>query len=77
MLDRKKFYIDGKWVDPNKDNDFDVINPSNEECFAKISLGSKEDVDKAVIAAKNAFESWRDVPKDKKIGVGSSSHLSR
>ena len=50
MLDRKKFYIDGKWVNPNKDNDFDVINPSNEECFAKISLGSKEDVDKAVIA---------------------------
>ena len=48
MLDRKKFYIDGKWVDPNKDNDFDVINPSNEECFAKISLGSKEDVDKSV-----------------------------
>ena len=69
MLDRKKFYIDGKWVDPNKDNDFDVINPSNEECFAKISLGSKEDVDKAVIAAKNAFESWRDVPKDKKINL--------
>ena len=29
MLNRKKFYIDGKWVDPNKDNDFDVINPSN------------------------------------------------
>ena len=69
MLNRKKFYIDGKWVDPNKDNDFDVINPSNEECFAKISLGSKEDVDKAVIAAKNAFESWRDVPKDKKINL--------
>ena len=69
MLDRKKFYIDGKWVDPNNDNDFDVINPSNEECFAKISLGSKEDVDKAVIAAKNAFESWRDVPKDKKINL--------
>ena len=58
MLDRKKFYIDGKWVDPNKDNDFDVINPSNDECFAKISLGSKEDVDKSVQAARNAFQSF-------------------
>ena len=69
MLDKKKFYIDGKWIDPNKNNDFEVINPSNEECFAKISLGSKEDVDKAVVAAKKAFESWRDVPKDKKINL--------
>ena len=31
MLDKKKFYINGKWVDPIKSNDLDVINPSTEE----------------------------------------------
>ena len=45
MLDKKKFYINGKWIEPTKKNDFEVINPSNEESFAVISLGSKADVD--------------------------------
>ena len=37
MLDKRKFYIDGKWVDPVKKNDFEVINPCNEDPFAIIS----------------------------------------
>ena len=41
MLDKRKFYINGKWVKPLKTNDFEVIDPSNEEPFATISLGSK------------------------------------
>ena len=52
MLDKRNFYINGKWVKPLKSNDFEVINPSNEESFAVISLGSKEDTDSAVKAAK-------------------------
>ena len=67
MLDKKKFYINGKWIEPNKENIYDVINPSNEEVFAKISLGSKEDVDIAVIAAKKAFEPWKEVSREKKV----------
>ena len=67
MLDKKKFYINGKWIEPNKENIYDVINPSNEEVFAKISLGSKEDVDIAVIAAKKAFELWKEVSREKKV----------
>ena len=39
MLDKRNFYINGKWVAPSKSNDFEVINPSNEEPFATISLG--------------------------------------
>ena len=67
MLDKKKFYINGKWIEPNRENIYDVINPSNEEVFAKISLGSKEDVDIAVIAAKKAFELWKEVSREKKV----------
>ena len=49
MLDKRKFYIDGKWVDPIKKNDFEVINPCNEDACAIISLGSKEDTDNACL----------------------------
>tara|TARA_E500000331_G_C17232049_1_gene703082 strand:+ start:92 stop:1522 length:1431 start_codon:yes stop_codon:yes gene_type:complete len=67
MLDKKNFYINGKWVKPSKTNDFEVINPSNEEPFAIISLGSKEDTDAAVKAAKNAFIEWKETSKSEKI----------
>jgi len=58
MKDRRKFYIDGKWVDPAEAHDFAVINPANEEPIATISLGSATDVDRAVSAAKRAFETY-------------------
>ena len=48
MKDKKKFYINGQWVNPIKAKDFDVINPSTEEVCAIISLGSSEDTDLAV-----------------------------
>ena len=67
MLDKRKFYINGKWVSPSKPNDLEVINPSNEDAYAAISLGSKEDVDKAVHAAKIAFESWKKTSKEERL----------
>jgi aldehyde dehydrogenase (NAD+) len=67
MLDKKKFYINGKWVSPSKPNDFEVINPSTEETCAIISLGSKEDTNAAVDAAKKAFESWKDSSREERI----------
>ena len=67
MLDKRKFYINGKWTTPSKSRDFSVINPSNEETFATISLGNKEDVDAAVKSAKNAFASWKETSKEERI----------
>ena len=67
MLDKRKFFINGKWIEPAKKNDFEVINPSNEEVCAIISLGSKEDVDKATKSAKIAFESWKETSKEDRI----------
>jgi len=58
MREYTQFYINGQWVDPVKPNSFDVINPANEEVCAHISLGSEEDVNLAVAAAKAAFESY-------------------
>ena len=69
MLDKRKFYINGQWVDPIKKNDFDVINPCNEDPFAVISLGSKEDTDLAVKSAKNAFNTWKETSKKERLSL--------
>jgi len=58
MKDCRNFYIDGKWVSPIETRDFEVINPAREQPIATISLGSAADVDRAVGAAKRAFESY-------------------
>jgi len=58
MREYTQFYINGEWVDPVKPNSFDVINPATEEVCAHISLGSEEDVNRAVAAAKAAFQTF-------------------
>ena len=40
MIDKRKFYINGDWVDPVNKNDCNVIDPSTEEPYVTISLGS-------------------------------------
>ena len=57
-MNLSKFYIDGDWVDPIEPNSIPVINPASEESIGNVSIGSKEDVDKAVQAARNAFQSF-------------------
>ncbi|MEM8653085.1 MAG: aldehyde dehydrogenase family protein, partial [Pseudomonadota bacterium] len=52
MKNMRKFYINGEWVDPVNGTDFEVINPSNEEPYAVISLGGVEDAEAAISAAK-------------------------
>jgi aldehyde dehydrogenase (NAD+) len=67
MIDKRKFYINGEWVDPVKPNEIDVINPSNEEVCAKISLGDSADTNLAVEAANKAFISWSQTSKNERI----------
>ena len=69
MLDKRNFYINGKWVAPSKPNDFEVINPSNEEPFAIISLGDEADTNSAVKAAKESFSSWKKTSKEERINL--------
>ena len=67
MKDCRQFYIDGKWVSPTRTHDFEVVNPANEEPIATISLGASADVDKAVAAAKKAFESYSESTVDTRL----------
>ena len=47
--------------------DLDVINPSTEESFAVISLGTKADVDIAVKSAEFAFQTWKETSKKDRL----------
>ena len=67
MTEYLKFYINGQWVDPVKPKTLDVINPATEEPCAKISMGSKADVDKAVAAAKAAFPKYSATSRQERI----------
>jgi aldehyde dehydrogenase (NAD+) len=55
MQHEKQFYVDGKWVDPVTPAVLDVIDPSTEEAYTQIAVGSAADVDRAVAAARAAF----------------------
>ncbi|TCP30876.1 aldehyde dehydrogenase (acceptor) [Scopulibacillus darangshiensis] len=63
-----KLFIDGQWVRAGSGKTFESINPSTGESNGSISEGDKEDIDRAVKAARKAFESgpWRDMaPSDR------------
>ena len=67
MINKTKFYINGEWINPVKTKNLHVINPSNEEICATISLGNKFDTDLAVKAARDSFISWWNISKDEKL----------
>jgi aldehyde dehydrogenase (NAD+) len=58
MSNHLKFYVGGAWVDPMTPNVIDVIDPSTEEAFTQISGGTAADIDRAVTAARAAFDSF-------------------
>ena len=50
-------YIDGQWTEPGKT--FDVINPATNKVIARVTDGTKDDVNAAVAAAKKALPGWK------------------
>ncbi len=55
---REELYIGGEWVEPQGSETIEVINPSTEEVMGSIPAGTTQDVDRAVGAARDAFEGW-------------------
>lgn len=55
-------FIDNEWVAPASGEYLDVVNPATEEVIFKQPRGTKPDVDKAVDAARAAFDSWSSLP---------------
>ncbi|KAB1115435.1 aldehyde dehydrogenase family protein [Neorhizobium galegae] len=69
MSNHLKFFIDGAWVEPAIPVALDVIDPSTEEAYTRIALGSKADVDKAVAAAKAAFPAFSQWSKEERLAL--------
>jgi aldehyde dehydrogenase (NAD+) len=69
MKECVQFYINGEWVDPVNPQHLDVINPATEESIAKIAMGNSDDVNKAVAAAKNAFDSFSQTSKEDRLSL--------
>ncbi len=69
MSNHLKFFIDGAWVEPAIPVALDVIDPSTEEAYTRIALGSAADVDKAVAAAKAAFPAFSQWSKEERLAL--------
>ena len=66
----EQFYINGEWVNPvNKLKTLDVINPATEDVIGTIAMGDSDDVDAAVKAAKNAFETFGQTTTEERIEI--------
>ena len=70
MKTYEQFYINGEWVDPAEGlNTCEVLNPANEEVIGRIAMGSAADVDKAVIAAKDAFDTFSQTTVEERLAL--------
>jgi len=59
-ITRMKNFVGGEWVDAAEGGTMEVINPATGETIAEVPRGTQADVDRAVEAAKKAYEEWRD-----------------
>lgn len=66
LIIRDKLYIGGEWVPSTGTGTIDVINATTEEVMGRIPEGTSADVDRAVAAAKTAFESWAQTPVEER-----------
>ncbi|WHO37758.1 aldehyde dehydrogenase family protein [Sphingobium sp. AP49] len=69
MRDNLQFYIAGSWVQPASDSVVDVINPADETVVGRVALGDVSDVDKAVTAARKAFETYSQTSVEERIAL--------
>ena len=69
MVNRTQFYIDGAWVNPVTPKSRPVVNPATEQPMYDIALGSAADVDKAVAAARSAFETFSQTSREERVAL--------
>lgn len=64
-----KNFINGEWVASISEQTLDVPNPATNQVLTKVPVSSKEDVNLAVTAAKEAFKQWKSVPVPKRARI--------
>lgn len=68
-MDYKKIYINGEWIDSVSKDRILVENPSNEEIIGSVPASMEEDVNRAVAAAKEAFQTWQFSSLEERISL--------
>ncbi|MFY9609861.1 MAG: aldehyde dehydrogenase family protein [Blastocatellia bacterium] len=68
MSVHEKLYVNGEWVEPAGKGMLDVINSTTEEVMGRVPEGTAEDINRAVAAARAAFDSWSGTPADERAG---------
>ena len=66
MQDRDRLYIDGAWVPSTGSGTIDVVNATTEDVMGRVPEGTPEDIDRAVKAARQAFETWSATPVEER-----------
>jgi aldehyde dehydrogenase (NAD+) len=61
-FERDRHYLGGAWVPPASAETIPVENPATEEVLGHVPAGTAEDVDRAVAAAREAFDGWANTP---------------
>ena len=69
MNHHTQFFIGGRWVEPAGSAGLPVIDPSTEAPFTEIALGGKADVDRAVAAAKAAFDGYARTSREERLAL--------
>ncbi len=67
MKQLDKFYINGEWVAPMSDRKLEVIDPADESVIAEVTLGSADDVNRAVAAARAAFPAFSRTTREQRL----------
>jgi aldehyde dehydrogenase (NAD+)/betaine-aldehyde dehydrogenase len=63
---RDRIFIGGEWVEPRGAETIEVVNPTSEEVMGTIPGCSPEDADRAVAAAREAFDGWAQTPREER-----------
>ncbi|MGM0988118.1 MAG: aldehyde dehydrogenase family protein [Pseudomonadota bacterium] len=66
MQHRDNFYINGQWQAPISSERLDVLNPATETLCASVPRGGREDVERAISAARDAFPAWSATPAQRR-----------
>ncbi|CAM2178186.1 3-succinoylsemialdehyde-pyridine dehydrogenase [Paraburkholderia sacchari] len=70
MTTLNRFYIGGEWVEPSPGATFfDIVDPASEEHSGKLAMGTEQDADRAVAAARDAFASWSESSREERIAL--------
>ncbi len=68
MKNYQKLYIGGEWVESAGDGSLDVVNSTTEEVMGRVPEAGPADVDRAVAAARQAFDGWAATPAVERAG---------